>query len=243
LGNFQLVLTIFEVASIEPAPPGRIGGSGIKAAPGGQTFQAVGASVKLIMSLMYRVPASHIVGGPKWFEADHWDIDAKASRPSSLEDLHLMFQSLLSDEFKLKFHKEMRPGQIYALIVDHSGLKMRPNNSAEDFTVSPISRERSGTITGTRVSLEALCWWLTQRMDGEGRPVVDKTGLKGFYDFTLSYMPEVLSGSDAHEVPPGMADLPELLTALREQLGLKLVTQKGQVEYYIIDSVEPPVTK
>jgi uncharacterized protein (TIGR03435 family) len=76
----------FEVASIKPAAANQPGG-GIKALPGGQTYEARGAPVKLIISLMYKIPMRQISGGPGWIESDRWDIDAKAAHSYSLDDL------------------------------------------------------------------------------------------------------------------------------------------------------------
>lgn len=89
----------FEVARIKPTPAGAQGGA-IKPLPGGQTYEAPGIPLKLIMSLMYKIPMQNISGGPAWFENDRWDIDAKAAHTYNVDDLHVMFQNLLADEFK-----------------------------------------------------------------------------------------------------------------------------------------------
>lgn len=134
----------------------------------------------------------------------------------------------------------MKEGPVYALVVDKSGLKMKANESEQDFKI-PISGDRTGVTTGKRVPLEYFCWWLSQGPLGrEGRPVIDRTGLKGFYDFTLAFLPDLPPGFDMDKLPPGMADRPDLFTALREQLGLKLEAQKGPVDFYVIDSAEKP---
>jgi uncharacterized protein (TIGR03435 family) len=228
----------FEVIRIKPTPADARGGQ-ISPLPGGQTYEARGLPLKMIMSLMYKIPMSKISGGPAWFENDRWDIDAKAAHASSLDDLHVMFQNLLADEFKLKFHKEVKEGPVYALVVDKGGSKMNVNTTEQDFKI-PLRGERGSTI-GTRVPMEHFAWWLgTGPLARDGRPVIDKTGLTGFYDFKLSFLPDIPKGADASQLPPEMADFPDLFTALREQLGLKLEPQKGPVNYYVIDSVEKP---
>jgi uncharacterized protein (TIGR03435 family) len=82
-----------------------------------------------------------------------------------------------------------------------------------------------------------LSWWIAQR---ENRPVVDKTGLDGFWDFTLEFVPEGLGegrkGPSGDPMPP--LDGPSLSTLLREQLGLKLEPGKSPVDVYVIDHVE-----
>jgi uncharacterized protein (TIGR03435 family) len=228
----------FEVSRIKPTPAGAQGGQ-ISPLPGGQTYEARGATVKLMMSLMYKIPMGKISGGPAWFENDRWDIDAKAAHASSLDDLHVMFQNLLADEFKLKFHKEVKEGPVYALVMDKGGSKMKVNTTEDAFKI-PMRGDR-GVTTGTRVPMEYFSWWLgTAPLARDGRPVIDKTGLTGFYDFTLAFLPDLPPGFDQKELPPGMAERPDLFTALKEQLGLRLEAQKGPVNYYVIDSVEKP---
>lgn len=230
----------FEVASIKPAAANQPGGV-IKALPGGQTYEARGVPVKLIMSLMYKIPMRQISGGPGWIDSDRWDIDAKAAHSYSLDDLHIMFQNLLADEFKLKFHKEVKEGPVYVLALDKSGLKMKVNESEQDFQIPITGGDRAGVTKGHRVPMEYFCWWLSQGPLGrDGRPVIDRTGLKGFYDFELAFLPELPPGFDMDKLPPGMADRPDLFMALKEQLGLKLEAQKGPVDYFVIDSAEKP---
>ena len=78
-----------------------------------------------MMSLMYKVPTRQILGGPDWINTDRFDIEARADHPSSVDDLHVMFQNLLADRFNSEFHKEMQEGPVYALTMEKSGLKMK----------------------------------------------------------------------------------------------------------------------
>jgi uncharacterized protein (TIGR03435 family) len=229
----------FEVSSIKPTPSDSRGG-GIKPLPGGQTYEARGVPVKLIMSLMYKIPQNQISGGPGWLETDRWDIDAKAAHSSSIDDLHVMFQNLLADEFKLKFHKEIKEGPVYALVVDKGGSKMKVNQSPQDYDI-PIKGGDRGVTIGTRVPMEYFSWWLSQGpLRRDGRPIIDRTGLTGVYDFQLSFAPDLPPGFDTSQLPPGLMDRPDIFTAVKAQLGLKLEAQKGPVNFYIIDSAEKP---
>src|ERR1700735_1189023 len=79
-----------------------------------------------------------------------------------------------------------------------------------------------GIINGTRVPMEYLCYWLGQVLRNDDRRVIDKTGLKGNYDFTLSFIPELPPGFDKANLPPEFLDRPSIFDALRVQLGLKL---------------------
>ncbi len=230
----------FEVASIKPVKPGTRGG-GIKPKPSGQGYIAAGVPVRLMINLMYKVPLKQITGGPAWLDTDLWDIEAKADRSYNLDDLHTMFQNLLSDEFKLKFHKEAREGQVFALIVDKSGLKMKVNESPQDYEI-PIRGGKDGVTIGKRVPIQYLCYWLAQILRDDGRPVIDKTGLDKNYDFTLSFLQELPPNILKENLPPAFLDRPFIFAALREQLGLKLDPRKGPVEFYVIDHVEKPAS-
>ncbi len=228
----------FEVASIKPAKPGGRGG-GIKALPGGQEYTATNVPVKLIIGLMYKVPLRQITGGPGWIESDPYDIEAKADHSYNLDDLHTMFQNLLVDEFKLKFHKETKEGPVYVLTVDKGGSKMKANDSPQDFEI-PIQGSRGGVTIGKRVPMQYFCWWLGQILQRDERPVIDRTGLDKNYDFTLAFLPELPPGFNKDNLPPEMLDRPSIFDALKQQLGLKLDAQKGPVEFFVIDSIERP---
>ena len=228
----------FDVASIKSAKPGGRGG-GIKALPGGQEYRAEGVPVKLIISLMYKVPMRQITGGPSWLDTDFYNIDAKADHSYDLDDLHVMFQNLLADEFKLKFHKEIKDGPVYALMVDKGGSKMKVNESPQDFKI-PISGGRDGVVVGTRVPMQYFCWWLGLILQRDERPVIDQTGLDKNYDFTLSFAPDLPPNVSTENLPPGLLDRPTIFDALKQQIGLKLVAQRGPVEFYVIDHVEKP---
>ena len=227
----------FDVESIHPSPADEQGG-GIRALTGGQAYTARNAPVKLIISLMYKVPMRQISGGPDWLNSDRWDIDAKADKPYNLDDLHTMFQNLLVDDFKLKFHIETREGPVYALLIDKTGLKMKANDKPQDYEI-PVQGPPAA-IVGKRVPMEYLSWWLGQQLQNDGRPVVDRTGLTGNFDFALSFTPELPPGINKDNLPPGFLDHPSIFEAVKQDLGLRMEPQKGPVPYYVIDHVEKP---
>jgi uncharacterized protein (TIGR03435 family) len=227
----------FEVASIKPVKSGE-GGPNISPKPAGQGYDAWSAPVRLMISAMYRIPIAQVTGGPSWLDTDLWDVEAKADHIYSRDDLRKMFQNLLADEFKLKFHKESKEGPVYALMVSKSGSKMKVNEGPPDYG-TPIDGHRGGIAVGTRCPMQSLCYFL-KLMLLDDRPVIDKTGLTGYYDFTLTYLPELPPGFDKSNFPPEMLERPSIFDALRDQLGLKLEPQKGPVEYYVIDHVEKP---
>jgi uncharacterized protein (TIGR03435 family) len=228
----------FEVASIKPSKPDADGG-GIKPLPGGQTYIATDVPVKLMIKLMFHLNDRQISGGPGWLDTDLYDVEAKADRPHTLEELHIMFQNLLVDRFKLQYHKETRTLAAYELVVDKSGAKLTENKSPEHFDI-PVRPTGFGKLEAIHCSMSYFSWSLSQRLD---RPVIDQTGLTQFYDFKLEWTPELPPGVAARpdvaaNLPP--TNGPDIFTALREQLGLKLDSHKGPVEVMIIDQVERP---
>jgi uncharacterized protein (TIGR03435 family) len=194
--------------------------------------------VKLMISLMYKVPMSQIVGGPDWLNSENYDIEARTDRPYGIDDLHTMFQSLLADRLKLKFHKEIKEGPVYALMIDKSGLKMKADGKGQNLAI-PIVPGAGNEFIGTRVPMQYLCWWLTQQLD-DSRPVIDKTDLNDSYDFTLAFAPELPPDVPRENLPTKSQDRPSIFDALKEQVGLKLVAQKGPVASFVIDHVDRP---
>jgi len=228
----------FDVASVHLTKAGAASG-GIKPLPGGHGYTAVGIPVRVMISLMYRIPFRQISGGPDWINDERYDVEARVDGSSySVEDLHTMYQNFLADRFHLKFHIVTKEANVYALTVDPSGLKMKPNTTPEDYEI-PIQGAPPKTI-GKRVYMPYLAWFLGQNLQADGRPVVDQTGLKGYFDFTLSYMPQLPPGFNPDTLPPEYHDLPSIFVAVKDQLGLKLTPTKGPVQEMIIDHIDKP---
>jgi uncharacterized protein (TIGR03435 family) len=236
--NIPATRLTFDVASIKSSQPGNSIYT-IKPLAGGTGYTAQNAPVKLMISLMYKVPMRQISGGPDWINTDRFDIEARADRPYNVDELHVMFQNLLADRFNLKFHKKTKDGPVYALSVDKSGLKMKPDGSGQALGI-PIVPAAGGSFAGTRVPMQFLCWWLGQQLQNDGRPVIDETGLDQSYDFTLSFAPQLPPNVSRDSLPPEMQNLPSIFDALKQQLGLKLEAKRGPVEYFVIDHIDKP---
>ena len=227
----------FDVASIHLSAPDQTSG-GIKPIPGGHGYTARNITVKQMIRLMFKVPPRQVRGGPDWLDTERWDVEARADGSYSIDDLHTMYQNLLADRFQLKFHKEPQTGNIYALTIDPSGSKLKPNTTPEDFAI-PMNGGPDHTV-GVRVPMNYFAWWLGQQLANDGRPVIDQTGLTGYFDFTLSFQPVLPPDASADSLPPELRDLPTIFTALRDQLGLRLTPTKGTFENLVIDGVERP---
>lgn len=172
----------FDVAAIHATTPGQLNGF-IKAIPGGLGYLAQNVTVKMMISVMYKVPMRQIKGGPDWLDIEHYDVEAKTDRAYSRDDLQIRFQNLLADRCNLKFHKETKEGNVYVLTLDQQGtdqpaLKMKPNDSPEDFNI-PVTYGDNGLVIGKRVPMKYLSWWLGQALQRDERPVIDRTGLSG----------------------------------------------------------------
>lgn len=229
----------FDVASVRPGKPGAVGYGMPKPMPGGQSFIATNSPLMVMLMSTYRITDHQILGAPKWMIYDPWDVNAKAEHPSTPEQLQEMFRTLLADRFNLRFHRETKEGPAYVLSVEKSGSKLK-RSEIENPSERPIEQgDRPGERVGTGVSMSYLCWYLSFTLDV---PLVDQTGLYGNYDFTLR-LPQ--TQETPGPAPTSVADdldrrNADLITALREQLGLKLEYRKAPVEVLVIDHVERP---
>ena len=232
----------FEVASVKPSKTGELGGA-MKVMPGGQQFVAQNFPLRQMIARMNWVPPRQVTGGPDWMDSERWDIQAKADRSGyTREQMIEMLGHLLEDEFKLRLRKDSKEGPVYALTIDKSGLKMKVNESSEDFEI-PIQGGPGGITIGKRVAMDRLCFQLGSFLQNNERPVVDKTGLTGYYDFTLLFRPELPPEFDRERLPPEVLARPSLFDAVRSQLGLKLEATKGPVQYYIVEHIEKPASR
>ena len=231
----------FEVASIKPHT-GDFQRVMIRMAPGGR-FTATGVSLKMLITQAYDVRDFQVSGGPGWMTSDRYEINAKAEGDQERippEELRPMLQALLEDRFQLKVHRENKEMQVYALVPAKTGSKLKANAEGK----GPMMRMGRGQLSGQKVPLDMLARQLAQQV---GRPVLNKTGLTGEYDFTLEWTPEPGQGGGPFgggpppdAPPPSDSSGPSLFTALQEQLGLRLESQKGSAEMVVIDRVEKP---
>jgi uncharacterized protein (TIGR03435 family) len=203
---------------------------------GGQTFTGRCIPLSAIIKRAYRIIDSQLSGGPNWLNTTVFDFEAKTDRPTTRADVEPLFQSFLAERFNLKMHTEQRAMQALVLSADGAGNKMTPNTTDYEWEI-PIQPAPGAIrkVKGIRCPLSYLSWYLGQV---QNLPVVDRTGLKGFWDFTLEFVPDGMPeriGSDGAPI-----DGPNLYTALREQLGLKMAAQKTLVDVYVIDHVEKP---
>jgi uncharacterized protein (TIGR03435 family) len=222
----------FEVASIRPHPSGGNDPSNRQILPGGR-FVATATSVRTLIRIAFGTDDNRISGAPGWIDSETFDINAitadhaEVTSPQQFQQLLL---SLLEDRFQMKFHREQKEVPVYWLEVDKPGRlgpALRP--SAPD-SQPGMSNNVSGSKATMKVSKISMSDFAAALRRQAGRPVEDRTNLKGSFDFQIEWSPEEASDS---------AD-PSLFTVLKEQLGLKLQPATGKVETIVIDGVARP---
>jgi uncharacterized protein (TIGR03435 family) len=183
-----------------------------------------GVTLKNIIATAFTIdPDLQISSGLEWLDSQKYDIDAKVPGSDQLtyEQIKPLLQNLVQERFGLEFHRETKMVPGYALVVTKGGPKLQTAREGED---SSGYRVPNG-LKMQNMSLSALATWLARPAGG---PVVDQTGIKGNFDFRIDYA----TMNDAN------AALPDIFTALPEQLGLKLMPQKVPVEMFVIDHAD-----
>jgi len=217
--------------------------------------------LQTLIELAYHGQSAQLVGGPEWLNTAKFDVYAKVDmsamsgmnkQAAEMADMHkqgpdhtsggdvhsAMFKALLADQFKLALHPETRNLAAYELVVDANGSKLRESQGVHMMKVD------RGGLSSEGIPVDLLAQQLSLRL---GRPVIDRTGLKGHYAFDLHWTPdpseeERLQASEwtgaglSGSVPSG----PPLLEAVQEQLGLKLVPVTEPVQVFVIDHAEKP---
>lgn len=238
------------VASVKPSKETR-GGS--EYAPGGR-LTATAITVRTLVRLAYRVQDYQLAGAPEWLSRERFDISAKAEAnpPPSQQ---LLLQALLRDRFGLMVHRETRQLPTFALMLARSDEKLGPQLTRSNFDcaaylqgphappqpdrISPCSmRINRGTLSGRAISMAQLANALAPFVQ---RFTTDKTGLSGGFDVDLTWAPEPNSATAASPLPGQSATAgPSIFSALQEQLGLKLASEKGPVDVWVVDRVAEP---
>jgi uncharacterized protein (TIGR03435 family) len=231
----------FDVVTVKPSDPSR---------PGklftirGRHIMTINTNLNDIITFAYGLHAKQIVGAPAWFSTDKFDIDGVPDvegQPSS-KQFKMLFQSVLTDRFKLTFHRDEKELSVYALTVAKGGPKMTETIHKPSDPVNFIFRGKPGALMVTNSTMKDFCDGMQSAvMD---KPVVDQTGLTARYDFNLNWTPdesqfETMGGYR----PPATEDPnapPALSTAMQEQLGLKFDATKASALVFVIDHVEKP---
>jgi uncharacterized protein (TIGR03435 family) len=231
----------FDAVSIRPS--GNVSTTMLLLTPDG--ISATNVPLHLILRQAFGVEDDRLVGIPGWADNKRYDIQAKvtaddapALKKISREQRFAMLQPVLQERFQLKFHHQTRELQGYALVVAKGGPKIK-EYSPETPTGTNSSGQRhlsligNGRLESKGTQIASLAHELSFILGGQ--TVADKTGLTGSYDYTLQWAPD--NGNDAQS---STDSAPSIFTALQEQLGLRLESEKVQADVVVIDRIEPP---
>jgi uncharacterized protein (TIGR03435 family) len=250
----------FEVASVKPNTSGT-NMVRIMAPPNGGRLTVTNGSLRMLISYAYKVKNFDLSGGPGWMDSERYDVVAKAPDGSHAEDqLQLMTRTLLEDRFKLMVHRETKEMPVYALLPGKNGPKLPEAREGGCATLGPNSPPPPGRgpgqlpptpcggffmgpnrMEGGKISMKQFVDGLSNIL---GRPVIDKTAFTGTFDVHLEFSPEGTAFAGGLPgmpggLPPGFdTSGPSIFTAVQDQLGLKLESQKGPAEVLVIDHAE-----
>ena len=238
----------FEVASIKRNRSGSDMAEG-GSQPGGRV-NARNVTLVNLMIMAYAMPPDRIEGGPAWAASDRFDVAGVGNRNVSVAETRQMMQNLLADRFKLKTRIEPRDRPVFDMAIARDDGRLGaqlssssdcagqpPRESLPPASAPPdLTKPACGTIAfggnvfrGHGVALAQIAGSLS---NFAGRPVKDRTGLDGLYDFELKWSRPAEN--------PNPSDPPEFVTAIREQLGLKLDAVRGPIDVLVIVSAEQP---
>jgi uncharacterized protein (TIGR03435 family) len=214
--------------------------------PGGR-YSATAVTLAQVIRTAYRIQPYQLIGAPGWVSAKRFDIEAKAegNPPPSQQDLLL---AILKERFGLAAHGEKQEMAVFALAparkdgrlgaqltrteFDCAAYRAGPHPLPEPGRTPPCAmRVGPGALSGKAISMAQLAGSLGALM---GRPMMDRTALSGVFDAEMTWAPETTGPPDPE------AEGAPLITALTEQLGLKLVAEKGRVEVVVVDRIQEP---
>ncbi len=237
----------FEIASIRPQPWTNEGSIDVYVR--GNTLYAEHADLYGLVDFAYglRPDNLQVSGGPEWarhgvlsnvsgFDAALFQVIAKApdGPEPSAEQFRLMLQALLADRFQLRIHHAAKNLPVFNLEVMNGGSRLKENRSDTETSITYKS-ENPLRMNAVHAPMSVL---VDELACAASRPVINKTGLTGFYDFEIAWSPRFLRDdlAGAEQNP----DTPSVLVAVQRQLGLKLQPGSAPFETVVIDHAEQP---
>ena len=233
----------FEVASVRPHRAADDVMFALQFHEGGR-LTATG-TVRMLIRTAYRLQESALEGASGWMGNELFDVDGRAGRNATPDEMRVMLRALLRERFGLVLHPERRDAPVYALRVARSDRSPRRRPAAEECPAGACDiRFSPGMLSARGVTMTALAselsWWVD-------RIVTDQTSLAGRFDVELDWAPERLPSlpfmlSTPNQSSTGRVDTnaPSIFTAVREQLGLSLEAERGQVDVFVIERAARP---
>jgi len=232
----ETISSTFEVASVKPNRS--TNGTTRRIEPGTITYLNI--TLGEFIEMAYGVK-HYQLSGPDWIvnwsSSYRYDVVAKAGGPVAAEQLQRMLGPLLTDRFHLAFHRVTRELPVFALVVAKNGPKFKVGDGGTE-SVSP---DGTGGASYMNYSMASLAYSLSLR-SAVGRPVLDRTGLKGGYSFNAN-LDNVPQGLNPAELKNALVNSDAIFSTLQEQLGLRLKSQKAPVEILVIDHAEQVPTE
>jgi len=190
---------------------------------------------QLILS-SYQLRPQLLVGAPTWTDREHFDIAATPPASANRQEVFVMLQHLLEDRFKLRLHREPRALPVYVLERTNR-TRLGPSLTPAPVNCLPAACEArllpGGSFEANAAPWPMIAMWITYAAD---RVVIDETNLGGAFDASLRFARTTAPGGEPHD-----ADVPDLFTAVREQLALRLRPDTRTVDVWIIDGVDRPI--
>ena len=189
-------------------------------------------TVNTCIKLAYGAQDSQI-SGPRWLDSEHFNITAKTDDRVDEDQMKLMLQTLLTDRFRLSFHRERREMKALVLTVANGGPKLAPAAAPD---AKPYRQNSANGTVAKSMPVHEFADFISGPLQ---MPVIDETGLSGKYDFAIDftpYLPDPVKNMDGTK--PDTTAI--LKAALHYELGLNLDARKAQVEVLVIDHVEKP---
>jgi len=246
----------FDVASVKANTSGPGPTSLSLAGPG--AVNLVNMPLSWILAEAFEVPATELIGLPGWAERERFDIRATPRADASASQRRQMLQTLLRDRFGLAATREVRPRDVYELVVARQG-RLGPNLTPSTYDCAAFLAAGGAPLDPgaprSTINKQPLCW----RTIGLGsvirltfggvpasqiaerlrlyvdRPIVDKTGLAGNYDVVLEAVSLMIQGPA--QAPAGQ---PSVFAAVEEQLGLKLERRQAPLEVLVVTAIQRP---
>ena len=225
---------VFEAASIKPPDPNGSGAIDLRFFP--NRFAAANIRLFDLIGQAYDLEFREIEGGPEWVRVDRFDVSATSGHEVSLQQMKVMLQSLLEERFQLQLVPETRTGTVYRLTVRNLRGLTPPAKPDDRSMVSTVRNDGNGFLSyeyaGRNATIGQLATTLAQQVRA---PVIDETKIAGNYDFTVRWTYAEASGG--REPDP---NIPTIFTALENDLGLKLVADRGPVTVHVIRRASKP---
>ena len=195
---------------------------------------------------LFHFHGNNLIGGPEWIRSDRYDLEARASGPTTEKQMMQMLQLLLAERFRLQVHTEQREEPVYHLVVAKGGLRIQkrtnencvradrthPGEAPSNPCGNNITMRKGNHVEWTVVNSDMQ--HMVGALSVAGHPVIDKTGVVGTFDVHLEFA-DAQPDSEASIDP----SVPSIFAAL-DQLGLKLEPAKGMVDVLVIDHIERP---